>query len=307
MTKAIYNSATNRSRRALIAAPLVCLAASVIPACTPRSDVERRLQALEQSAGGRLGVCLLDTTAGDIDGYRQDERFALCSTFKLPLAALILREIDAGRLAPDEFVSFGEDDIVSWAPVTSKKLEEGGMPLIELAEAAQVISDNVAANLLLQKMGGPAGFTDALRKLGDQTTRLDRSEPALNSVAAGELRDTTTPCAMSATVSRLLTGNELSDQSRHVLTGWMRGTRTGAKRLRAGLPSQWSVGNKTGSSWGGDIPNKYNDVAVAWPDDKNMYVIAAYYEADGAYERMRDSDQAVLAEVGRIAAYWIGT
>ena len=173
------------------------------------------------------------------------------------------------------------------------------MTLEGLAEATQTTSDNPAANLLLRLIDGPQGFTERLRAVGDNVTRLDRYELALNFVPDGEIRDTTTPCAMAATVNRLLFGPVLSATSRERLQRWMRETRTGAKRIRAGVPDGWGVGNKTGTGIADGMANKYNDVAVVWPPDAAPAIVAAYYEADGQYDEIRAVDEAVLAEVGR--------
>lgn len=268
------------------------------------ASTTKALADLEHRTGGRLGVALLDTTSGQITGHRLDERFAMCSTFKLPLAGAILREIDQGRLRPDQWVAYGKADMVAHAPVTSQNLARGGMTVAALAEAAQTTSDNPAANLLLKLIGGPAGFTAILRAAGDTTTRLDRFEPQLNNVTGLDLRDTTTPTAMARTTTHLLTSDWLSAASRETLIGWMVATATGALRLRAGLPAAWRAGDKTGT---GMVPNKhdkYNDVAIAWPPGKAPLVITAFLETRYSHPNMRSEDQAVLAEVGRIAAAW---
>jgi len=264
------------------------------------------LSALERKSGGRLGVAILDTATNVVEGHRQNECFAMCSTFKLPLAALILKEVDAGKLRLDQFVEYGKKDLVPYAPVAEKHLAQGGMTVSALAQAAQQQSDNVAGNLLLGLIGGPAGFTARLRALGDATTRLDRIEPEMNLVKAGDERDTTSPAAMARTVARLLVDDSpqrLAPASRELLTGWMVDTGTGRKRIRAGLPPDWKAGDKTGTGMAPGMLDKYNDVAVAWPPGRAPIVICAYYEPAVAHSGgMRDEDQAVLADVGRIAA-----
>jgi beta-lactamase class A len=220
---------------------------------------------LERSTGGRLGVAFLDTGSGQTTGHRQGERFAMCSTFKLPLAAAILREIDQGRLRADQWVAYGKADMVSHAPVTTQHLERGGMAVAALAEATQTTSDNPAANLLLKLIGGPAGFTAILRTTGDTTTRLDRFEPALNHVTGQDMRDTTTPTAMARTTAHLLTSEWLSATARDTLAAWMVATTTGKQRIRAGLPADWRAGDKTGTASAPHMRDKYNDVAITWP------------------------------------------
>ena len=263
------------------------------------------LAELERAAGGRLGVHLLDSGKVRELGRRSDQRFGMCSTFKLPLAAAILREADAGRLSLDDELEYGEKDMVAHAPVTTEHLQAGRMKIGALAEAAQKTSDNVAANLLIRKLGGPQAVTALFRDMGDTVTRIDRMEPEMNLVVGDEERDTTTPRAMAHLVARLMTGKLLKPASRAQLAEWMVATTTGLKRIRAGLPADWKAGDKTGTAVSEKMPNKHNDVAVIWLPERKPIVIAAFYEADAHYDKMRPEDDAVLAEVGRIASGWI--
>ena len=266
---------------------------------------EQALADLERDSGGRLGVFMLDTGSGRSTGHRSDERFGMCSTFKLLLAAAVLREADAGRLQLDTFIEYGKADLVPHAPVTGANLDKGGMSIGALAEAAQLTSDNVAANLLLRLLGGPQGFTAILRQMGDAVTRIDRVEPDMNLVPAGEMRDTTTPRAMAQSVARIMTDDLLSASAREQLAAWMIATETGKKRIRAGLPAAWRAGDKTGTGVAPGMPNKHNDVAIVWPPGRAPVVIAAYFEASHYFENTRPEDDAVLAEVGRLATGWI--
>lgn len=267
-------------------------------------DAQGRWAALEKKAGGRLGVALLG--GGRVfAAHRGDERFALCSTFKLALAAIVLREAQAGRLDLREIVAYSEADLLEHAPDTRANLANG-MSLQDLAKAAQITSDNTAANLLLARLGGPETFTQRLRAIGDDVTRLDRIEPEMNRVKAGEVQDTTTPIAFAQTALRLTTGDVLIPAHRDLLVGWMRETQTGAARLRGVLPAEWNAGDKTGSGFGNAIPNKTNDVAVAFPLKLGPVAIAAYYEAPVATDAVRPEDEAVLAEAGKIAVRALG-
>jgi beta-lactamase class A len=261
------------------------------------------LAALEARVGGRLGVLVLDTASGRMTGHHYDEAFAMCSTFKLALAAAVLQQADQGRLNLDMALRYTQADMVPHAPVTGPNLAKGAMRIIDLAEATQKTSDNVAANLLIKHLGGPAAITAIFRSWGDDVTRLDRYEPDLNNVPPGEARDTTTPGAFAGTMARLLTDDRiLKPASRDMLIQWMVDTNTGMKRIRGGLPSSWKSGDKTGTANSANFNNKTNDVAIFWPPAGPPVIVTAFYEADGKYEQTRDADQAVLAEVGRIAA-----
>lgn len=274
------------------------------------TDIARQLAALESSAGGRLGVALYTPSEDRLVVHRGDERFGMCSTFKLPLAALILAAADSGELRLDLPVLFGEADMLDYAPVTRRHLAVGSMSVGALAQAAQETSDNVAANLLLRLIGGPAGFTRRMRALGDPVTRLDDTEPGMNLVLPGTVENTTTPAAMARAVAHFLGADSpLSSASRQMLGRWLQDTQTGMKRLRAGLPAGWISGDKTGTASDnrpGGMVNKYNDVAVVWRPDGELVVIAAYYDAPGQYDSFKPEDESVLASVGTLAGRWIG-
>jgi beta-lactamase class A len=179
----------------------------------------------------------------------------------------VLARVDRGELSLDGRVSYDGSQLLEYAPVTREHLSEGSLPTALLVEAAVTVSDNTAANLLLAKVGGPSGLTGYVRSLGDPVTRL---EPALNSNEPGDPRDTTTPRAMARLMRRVLCGDALSQRSRELLLDWLRASTTGHRRLRAGLPPNWLVGDKTG----GGARNAVNDVAIAAPPGRGPVLIA---------------------------------
>jgi beta-lactamase class A len=247
---------------------------------------------IESGVRGRLGVAVLDTASGEIAGHRLDERFAMCSTFKAVAAGAVLARVDAGHDSLDRRIVVAQAALVSNSPITSKHLGGAGMRLGDLCEAAITVSDNTAGNLLLETIGGPPGFTRFARGLGDAVTRLDRTETALNEAAPGDPRDTSTPRAMAVTLRALTFGDALPPASREQLLQWMRATRTGAQRLRAGLPADWRMANKTGT---GELGTT-NEIAVLWPPGHAPLVVIAYLTQCAAPE---DDREAALAEVGR--------
>jgi beta-lactamase class A len=270
---------------------------------TRRFDASAKLRALEVG-NARLGVCFLDTANGEIVGNRIDERFAMCSTFKLAMVAACLREADHGRLTLSEIIKYTKADLLEWAPVTEENLAKGGLSIAELAQAAQERSDGTAANLLVKRLGGPPAVTAKFREMGDTVSRLDRYEPDLGMVLSADLRDTTSPMAMAQLVRRITTGDLLRRESRERLVRWMQNTNTGARRLRAGLPAEWRSGNKTGTGRAEGTTNKCNDVAITFPSGKSPVIIAAYFDSGEYTAQTERRHEAVLAEVGKIAAQW---
>lgn len=290
----------DRHRRSLLAAAGMLL----LPGCASRAgDVttaaaRSSLAALERRESGRLGVAILDTASGRRVSHRGGERFAMCSTFKVLASAAILARVDTGRERLDRRVVVARDALVPWSPVTEHRVGPPGMTLAELCHASVTVSDNTAANLQLEAIGGPAGLTAWLRDIGDSVTRLDRNEPALNEARPGDPRDTTTPDAMLDTLRALLVGQVLAPVSRGQLADWMVATTTGDRRLRAGLPPGWRVGDKTGT---GTSANPVTaDVAVAWPAPAVPPLLVVAY-LDGYADPATGRD-AAMAAVGRIAA-----
>ncbi len=306
-TASPHGEARRLTRRTAIISAVSASALSACASAAP-SRQETALAALEARVGGRLGVLVLDMATGRSFGHRAGEPFGMCSTFKLPLAGAVLREADAGRLSLDERLRYSQADMVFHVPVTSQHLAEGAMTIGALAEAAQKTSDNVAANLLIRRLGGPEGVTAKVREIYPHGFRLDRIEPQMNFVPPGEVRDTATPEGMAGVVFHLVGAyarGVLSPASRETLVQWMVDTATGAKRIRAGLPPEWRAGDKTGTADATGMPNKVNDVAAIWPTEGDPVIVVAFYEAPGEFESTRDQDEAVLAEVGKLAASWI--
>jgi beta-lactamase class A len=257
------------------------LAASALPlasACTAWSaksqqtaSAEAQLAALESSVGGRLGVAALDTGSGARVQHRATERFPLCSTFKTMLAAAILARSERDSSLLERRVSYGKSDLLTNSPITEKHLGQG-MTVAAMCAATIQYSDNAAANLLMKILGGPAAVTAFARSIGDQTFRLDRWETELNSAIPGDPRDTTSPEAMAASLQRLVLGDALGAAQRGQLETWLLGNTTGAARIRAGVPADWKVGDKTGlGSYGTN-----NDVGVLWPPAGAPLVLAVY-------------------------------
>ncbi|MER7199494.1 class A beta-lactamase [Streptomyces sp. CB01635] len=290
------------SRRTLLGAAALAPVLLSVPGTTsaaPSSgtggDARRRLRELEAGYPGRIGVHALHTGTGAVLAHRAHERFAIASTFKVLAASAILhraREQEPGLL--DALIRYGRDDLVAASPRTEMHLETG-MTVRELCDAAITYSDNTAANLLMRRIGGPAGVTAFARSLGDSVTRLDRWETDLNTNIPGDRRDTTTPAAMTADLRALVLGDALHPLDRGQLTRWLVENTTGDKRIRAGLPPGWRVGDKTGSPAYGGV----NDVAVAWPPGGGAPLVISVYTT--RLDADTPGEDRIAADITRIA------
>ena len=276
------------------------LAASAVAG---ENDAATRIAAVEARIGGRIGVAALDTGNTKHVEHRADERFPMCSTFKFLAAAAVMKRVDEKNEKLEQFVPYGAKEILEYAPVTKEHLKDGGMTLGALCAAAIEQSDNTAGNLLLDAIGGPSGLTNFVRSLGDRLTRLDRIEPELNSAIPGDERDTTTPAAICSDIQRLLLGDALSEASRRQLEDWLQRNETGGPMIRAGVPKNWILGDKTGRGSNGAT----NDIAIMRPPDRAPILLAIYSVGSTATPTDRAAAVAEVAESFVSAAQNIAT
>lgn len=253
-------------------------------------DAREEFSRLERDFDARLGVYAVDTATGREVAYRADERFAHASTFKALAAGELLRRNSLEEL--DRTITYSRDDLVTYSPITEKHVDSG-MPLREVIAAAIRHSDNTAGNLLLRELGGPDGFTAALRRIGDTTTRADRFETDLNETAPGDPRDTSTPRALATSLRAYAVDDVLPADKRAVLNEMLRTNTTGDALIRASAPAGWQVGDKTGAASHGTR----NDIAVVWPPERAPIVLAVLSdrEAEDA-----DYEDALIARAAAV-------
>lgn len=245
---------------------------------------------LEKKFDARLGVYAIDTGTNQTIAYRPNERFAFASTYKALAAGVLLQQNSIDTL--NEVIKFTKEDLVDYSPVTEKHVDTG-MTLGEIAEAAVRYSDNTAGNILFHKIGGPKGYENALRKMGDRVTMSDRFETELNEAIPGDIRDTSTAKAIATNLKELTVGNALPHQKRNILTDWMKGNATGDKLIRAGVPTDWVVADKSGAGSYGTR----NDIAIVWPPNRSPIIIAILSSKD---EKEATYDNQLIAKAAEV-------
>jgi beta-lactamase class A len=278
-------------RRLLACAVLFLLSAAPLRAET----VIDAARAVEADLGGRVGVMLRAPGSTPLAAWRADERFPLSSTFKTPLCGAVLARVDAGKEQRDRLVSYAADALVTYSPVTEKHVGTG-MTIDQLCAATITLSDNTAGNLLLKTLGGPAGLTAFLRTLGDQVSRLDRWETALNEGVPG---DTTSPAAITTTLETLLFSAALSPDSRAQLETWMQQDQVADALIRKHLPEGWSIGDKTGAGGHGSR----SIIAVIRTPQGSPWLAAIYLTGNTAN---MDARNAAIARIGAAMFQQIG-
>ena len=263
-----------------------------------RGVLRQEINRIAAGCGGRLGVAIFDVQTLEPFSHNGDDRFPMCSTFKLLAAGAVLKRVDDGKEQLGRLIPVTAGDVV---PGSShiKAPVPGGLTMAQLCEAAMIYSDNTAGNLILASLGGPPAIGAFARTLGDTITRLDRNEPTLNEAIPGDPRDTTTPNAMLRSMQTLLIGEALTEASKNQLMQWLTGNKTGDTRLRAGLPQGWRVGDKTGTGERGSA----NDIAIVWPPNRAPILIAVYLTETAAPAEQRN---AVHADIARAVVKGLG-
>ncbi|MFE3137861.1 class A beta-lactamase [Streptomyces scopuliridis] len=251
------------------------------------------LKELERTFDARLGVYAVDTGTGREVAYNDGERFPYASTFKALAAGAVLRKYSLGGM--DRVITYSKDDLIANSPVTEKHVETG-MSLRELCDAAVRFSDNTAANLLFDALGGPKGLEAVLEEIGDDVTLMERREPELSRWVPGDTRDTSTPRALAKDLRAFVLGDVLGKAERAQLTRWLRTNTTGDELIRAGVPKGWVVGDKTGT---GSYHGARNDIAVVWPPDSAPIVMAIMSNRG---DKDAEHDNKLIAEAASVVA-----
>lgn len=280
--------------------PLVGCTIAVHPSATPTETATQTAPAaatdqvfaqLESKFDARLGVYAIDTGTSRMVAYRPDERFAYASTYKALAAAAVLQQNSINEL--DKVITYTSDELVTYSPIT-KQHADTGMTIRELCEAAIRYSDNTAGNLLLQKLGGPAGFETALKQIGDTVTKSERIETDLNEAMPGDTRDTSTPRALATNLQAFTASDVLPTDKRTILTDWLQGNTTGDKLIRAGVPEGFKVGDKSGAGSYGTR----NDIAIVWPPNGDPIVIAILSSRD---TKTATYDDSLISQAAKVA------
>ena len=321
---------------------LLLLLALVAKPADPRAALEEKFRAVAATAGGTVGVSVLNLETGRGASLRGNERFPMASVFKLAVAVELLSRADRGAVRLEQKMTLAPADMRPGGPL-SERAPNGGTALTvgELLEAMLVDGDNTAVDLLLPLAGGPEVVTAQLDAVGLGDIRVDRSELELAFDVAGvatapprptrslatiraaidsvpeaahreafakflaDPRDTTTPNALVQLLRQVQEGRRLTPDSRERLLALMVRTRAGAGRLKGQLPAGTPVAHRTGTGFDLGAANICtNDVGiVTLPGGRGRFAIAVLVK--GSDRSLADREKAI-AEIARAAYdYWM--
>lgn len=267
---------------------ILCGVLSLISAHTVAKDLTTTLSELEQKIEGQIGVAVIDTQSSTEWSYHGDDRFPMMSTFKTLACANVLYDVEKNKLNMSQKITVTKAGLINWNPIT-QNFVGGNMSLKSVCGATMLMSDNYAANLALEQVGGPEGVTQFLRSIGDKTTRLDHYEPKLNYVEKNAINDTTTPLAMLRTLQKLLLGNVLNPESKEQLKFWMTNNMVSDGLARSVLPENWAIADRSG----GGVNNSRTLTAMIWSKERKPIFIGIF---------IANSKLSELSELNKVVA-----
>lgn len=226
---------------------------------------------IEKDNNTTVGVYGINTENGKKVQHNANERFAFASTFKAIASGVLLNNYSDKDL--NKKIAINEADIVEYSPVT-ENYRGKQMTLKDLIKASMLQSDNTANNKIMEELGGVKAFKHELKQLGDNISNPQRLEPELNLYDPNSTADTTTPRAAAQTLNTILTSDQISDGNLDLLKQVMIENETGDSLIKAGVPDNYIVGDKSGQ---GLTYATRNDLAFIYPDKHKKPIILAIY------------------------------
>jgi beta-lactamase class A len=274
---------------------------SPVPTVAQNQDLEQRLKLICDRAQGTVGLSLVHIESGKMIAINGSSQLPLYSVFKLPLAIVVLKDVEENRLRLDQKIHVTPAEIVQGTPANTALWQRPIDVTIErLIELSIARSDNTSADKLLQVVGGPGKVTERMRSLGFQNIDI-------HSTVAEYVKTRQNPNVGSADnlvklLVQLHEGKILRDSHQKLLIGFMEQANTGSHRLRGDLPTGTLVADKTGSGEN-DVVTKVakatNDVGIiTLPSGRGHLAVAVLVSGS----KLPDADQEkVIAELARAA------
>ena len=267
------------------------------------AGLESDLQRLAHETSGTLGAAVRIVESGETVVLNGDGHFPMQSVYKAPIGMAVLHEVDAGRLSLDAPVRVEASDLVPagmHSPLRDAHPRGGvDVPLRELLRLSVEESDGTASDVLLRILGGKAKAQGYLSSLGVEGMRVETTEGEMGRDYQAQYRSWARPTAAVDWLTALQQGKDLRPESRTLLLGWMRTTKTFPTRLKGRLPPGTEVAHKTGSSGSrGGVSAATNDIGIITLPDGRHLAVAVFLRDSKADDRARD---AAIAKVARAA------
>ncbi|MBK8597484.1 MAG: class A beta-lactamase [Holophagales bacterium] len=305
---------------ALVPALALCALSFPALATEPAAGLEARLRTIGAESGGTLGVKVVHLESGRTAGLEARGRFPMASVYKLPIAVVVLAQVDAGKLKLDQEVEVRPGEVRRTGPRVDPWKPGARVPLAKLVDAMVTESNNTACDVLLRLLGGAPVVDGWLAAHGFSEIDVSWTELEMAAVESGVAPlprngecdsacldalvakvpkakreeaerafernpgNTTSPEDLARLLADLWQGELLSARSTETLLAMMRRNTTGDRRIRALLPKGTPVWDKTGTS--GRCTNDAGLVEL--PDGKGTLVVVALVKGSSSPSEARE-------------------
>ena len=193
-----------------------CLAQTPVPSAGKQKvlwqKLESRIQEVDAKLDGVIGVAIEDLTTGDHYLLHEDEVFAQASSIKITVLANLYLQAQQGKLKLSDLYTVQSSDLVPDSDIMNG-LTPGvtRLTLRDLATMMVAVSDNSAANVLIDRVGMP-NVNAMLDSLGLTHTRLRRKMMDLQAAKEGR-ENISTPREMMTLLDSIYHGKLLNKES----------------------------------------------------------------------------------------------
>jgi beta-lactamase class A len=268
-----------------------------------QSALRLQIAAIAGETHGKVSVaCSLPGAALNCD-FNPHAHPPMQSVFKAPLALTALHLIERGDFSLDDKIRFRASDRIlphAYSPLQDQyPAAEVDIPLSRLLTLAVSLSDNVAADVVLRIIGGPAVVERYIKAAGIGGFHIEDNEAALHRDPGVQYRNWFEPAAAVQFLRLLNDHPPITAGHAALLLDWMRDTPRADQRIKGRLPAGAIVMHKPGTSdTDHGLTAATNDIGlIALPDGRRL-AIAVFVTDSTANEATRDS---VIARIARAA------
>jgi len=171
--------------------------------------LEASIAEVDRNLDGVMGVAIEDLTTGQKYQLRESEVFPQASSIKIAILAELYRQAQQGKLKLTDVYKVRASDLVA-----DSRIMHGLTPgvtqltLRDLAAMVSAVSDNSAANILIDRVG-MENVNSLLDSLGLTNTRLRRKMMDLKAASEGR-ENISTPSDMTTLLESIYRGRVLN-------------------------------------------------------------------------------------------------
>ena len=267
-------------------------------------DLQAKLAEIASAAKGKIGVFALLMEEDRGVSYNGNERFAMQSVVKLPVAMAVMRQVSEGKFTLDQRIKFTTADLANpgqRSPLRDKNPKGGEATIDELIRLAMVESDGTACDVLTRIAGGPSAIQSYIDSLSIVEMEMKRTHKEFGKSWDMQYENWATPEAAVALLEGLMppadTGNRNVDPIYQPVYERMIESIPGQNRIKGQLPPGTVVAHKTGTGGTRDgITSATNDIGIITLPSGKHIAIAVFVGDSPADEKARELVIAQMAK-----------